>query len=75
MTQFIKWNTGQRGPTAPDSVTLFAHDSDAKTCAEGVRAQFKESGTKGAVRVMPRTVNVAGCGLRVYAVVIKREAK
>ena len=75
MTQFIKWNTGQRGPTAPDSVTLFAHDSDAKTCADGVRAQFRESGIKASVRIIPREVRVARCGLRVYAVVIKREVK
>lgn len=75
MTQFIKWNTGQRGPTAPDSVTLFALPSDAKTCAEGVRAQFKESGTKAAVRIIPRTLKIANAGLRVYAVVIKREVK
>jgi hypothetical protein len=75
MTQYINWNTGLRGPTAPDSVTLFAHSSDAKTCAEGVRAQFKDAGIKGTVRIIPRTVRVARAGLDVYAVVIKREAK
>lgn len=75
MTQYINWNTGQRGPTAPDSVALFAHRSDAQTCADSVRAQFKKYGTKGTVRIMPRTVKIANVHLQVHGVVIKREAK
>ena len=75
MTQYISWHTGNRGPTAPESVALFANRYDAQTCADRVRAQFKQSGRKATVRIMPRTVKIANVHLQVYGVVMKREAK